>query len=102
MLPALLQRIVFDAHKICGIVANSWVGTFSLGKGGLCHALSPHQPRGSVVSLDATRLVINSVLIVALPGELLFDGPGPSPHGWIFDGDDVFESVRPGASPALQ
>src|SRR5437870_59253 len=60
------------------------------------------QPREAIVSLDTARLVIKSVLLVALPGELLLDGPGPSPHRRIFDRDDVFKRGRAGARPALE
>src|SRR5262249_50694553 len=47
------------------------------------------------------RLGINPVLLIALLRELLFDGPGPGPHGRILDRDHVFESLWPGARPAL-
>jgi hypothetical protein len=40
-------------------------------------------PWETIVSLDATRLVIESVLLVALPGELLRGGPRLRPHGRI-------------------
>src|SRR5262249_24299523 len=36
-----------------------------------------------------------------LPGELLADGPGPRPHGGVFDGDFVFERIRAGPRPTL-
>jgi hypothetical protein len=46
-----------------------------LREGELFRACSPHQPREAVVSFDASGLVIKSVLLIALPGELLLDGP---------------------------
>jgi hypothetical protein len=45
--------------------------------------------------VGATRLVINSVLLIALPVEFLLHGPGPSPHRRIFGSHRVFERVRP-------
>src|SRR5262245_50716896 len=58
-------------------------------------------PRHTIVSFDATRLVVDSVLAVALPAEFLLDGPRPCPHRGIVDRDDVFEGVRPNPGPAL-
>src|SRR5260370_35200141 len=59
------------------------------------------QPRETKVAFEAARLGIQSVLLVALPGELLLDGPRPRPHGRIFDRDLVGEGLWPGACPAL-
>src|SRR5215470_8545074 len=59
------------------------------------------QPRQAIIPFDAAGLVINSVLLVALPGELLLGGPGLGPHGRIFDRDLVRERLRPGARPPL-
>src|SRR5262249_49512275 len=53
------------------------------------------------VSLDTARLVIDPVLLLALLGEVLLDGPGLSPHGRIFDQDLVGKGLWPGARPAL-
>src|SRR5207245_9079770 len=78
------------------------IGTLSLRKGGLGHALSPHQPRGGIVSFDAARLIINSVLLLALLSELLLDRPRPRPHRRILDRDGVFERARPGPRPAFE
>src|ERR1700681_2767139 len=97
----LLQRIFFDAHKIRRAVLCRRVGAATLRKGELFHARSPHQPRQAIVSFDAARLVIKSVVLVALPGELLLDGPWPRPHRRIFDRHDVFKRGWPGARPAL-
>src|SRR5262245_33413751 len=55
----------------------------------------------AIVSFDAARLVIEPVVLVALPCEVLPDGPGPGPHGRIFDRHDVFKRVRAGPFPAL-
>src|SRR6266566_7826641 len=98
---ASLQRIFFDANKICGVVFCCRVRTSSLRKGEVFHARSQQQRREGIVSFDATRFVIRSVFLVALFGELLFDGPWPRPHGRIFDRDDVLERGRPGPRPTL-
>src|SRR5262249_28847253 len=58
-------------------------------------------PRETKVSFDAARLIVNPVRLVALPGELLLGGPGPGPHGRVFDSDLVCERGRPRARPAL-
>src|SRR6266851_5426807 len=97
----LLQRIIFDAHKVRGVVFCRRVRTSPLRKGELFHTRPPHQPREAVVSFDAAGLVIKSVLRVALFGELLLDGPWPRPHRRIFDGHDVFERGWPGPRPVL-
>jgi hypothetical protein len=44
LLAALLQWIVFNAHKVRSIVECGRVRTLALSKGGVGHALSPHQP----------------------------------------------------------
>src|SRR5260370_4801471 len=59
------------------------------------------QPRETKVAFEAARLGIQSVLLVALSGELLLDGPRPRPHGRIFDRDLVREGLWSGARPAL-
>ena|SRR6266849_2971619 len=58
-------------------------------------------PGETIVSLDAAWLGIEPVVLVVLLGELFLDGPGLSPHGRIFNGDDVFERGWPGPRPAL-
>src|SRR5258708_37457662 len=60
-----------------------------------------NDPRETIVSLDATRLGIKSVVLVALPGELFPDGPWPRPYGRIFDRDIIFERARRGTPPAF-
>src|SRR5215471_18390649 len=75
--------------------------TASLRKGELFSTRSPHQSRETIVSFDAARLVIKPVLLIALPGELLLDGPGLGPHRRIFDRHHVFERGWPSAPPAL-
>src|SRR6516162_9123611 len=59
------------------------------------------QPRETKVSLDAARLGVNSVLLIALPGELLLGGPWPCPNGRIFDSDLVSERVWTRQRPPL-
>src|SRR5215468_10568682 len=85
---ALPQRIVLKQKTALYVVDSSWIGTSSLRKSELFHAPSMQQSGQAKVSFDAARLVIKSVLLVALLGELFFDGPGLSPHGRIFDGHD--------------
>src|SRR6266853_6521842 len=97
----LLQRILFYADKICRVVFCCRVRASALCKGEVFHARSQQQRREGIVSFDATRLVIRFVFLVALFGELLFDGPWPRPHGGIFDRDDVLERGWPGPRPAL-
>src|SRR5260370_23992121 len=97
----LPQRIVSNGLHITHVVDGSRIGPSSLGKGALFHAPTPQQPRQAEVSFDAARLVINSVLLVALLRELLLGGPWPRPYGRIFDRDLVFEGLWPGARPAL-
>src|ERR1700692_716350 len=82
---ALPQRISLGGQNTAYVVHSSRVRASSLRKGALFHAPSMQQPWQAIVALDAARLVINSVVLVALPGELLLDGPRPSPHGRIFD-----------------
>src|SRR5256885_879555 len=48
-----------------------------------------HQPRETIVAFDAARLGIDSVLLVALLREFLFESPRPRPHSRIFDCDLV-------------
>src|SRR5207245_178482 len=98
---ALLQRILLNGQHTTYVVHGSRIVTSSLRKGALFHAPSMQQSRQAIVPFDAARLVINSVLIVALPGELLLGGPWPRPHGRIFDRDLVREGLWPGARPAL-
>src|ERR1700751_4258501 len=77
------------------------IGTSSHPKSKLFRAGSPQQSRKAVVSFDAAWLDIKPVLLVALLGELLADGPRPGPHGRIFKGSDIFKRGRAGPRPAL-
>src|SRR5262249_34666424 len=97
----LLQRIIFNAHKIRGVVFCRRVRTSTLREGEFLRARSAHQPREAIVSFEAARFVVKSVLLVALPGELLLDDPWLGPHRRIFDGYHVLERGWPGARPAL-
>src|SRR5215470_13098573 len=60
-----------------------------------------HDSRETIVSLNAARLVIQSVIGFALPGEPLPGGPRPRPHGRILSGHHIFERRRPGPCPTL-
>src|SRR6266702_7425736 len=95
-----LQRIWIAVRDFYAVPACR-IRTSSLRKGELFEASSMQQPREAIVSFDAARLIINSVRLVALPGELLLGGPWPCPHCRIFDGHGVFERGWPGARPAL-
>src|ERR1700732_2761700 len=97
----LLERILLNAHEISGVVFCRRVRASSLRKGELFQARRQHHRRVRVVPFDAAGLGINSVFLVALPGELLLDGPRPGPHGRILDGRDVFERGRAAPGPAL-
>src|SRR5215471_12404021 len=98
---ALPQRIVLKQKTALYVVDGSWIGPSSLRKGKLFHAPSMQQSRQAKVSFDATRLVIKSVLLIALLGELFFDGPGLGPHGRIFDRHLIFDRGWSGPRPAL-
>src|SRR5207244_8246358 len=92
----LPQRIVSNGLHITHVVDGSRIGASSLGKGALFHAPTVQQPRQAEVSFDAARLVVNSVLLVALLGELLLGGPWPRPPGLIFDRALVLQGLSLG------
>src|SRR5215470_18911521 len=96
----LLKRIGLKLNTLYA-VASSRIRTSSLRKGKLFDASSVHVPREAKVSFDAARLVIDSVRLIVLPGELLLGRPWPSPHGRILDGDLVCKRGGPGPRPAL-
>src|SRR5882762_5815027 len=101
MMVSLPQRIFIEHKTALYGVPGCRIGTFSLLEEGLFRAPSMQQSRKAIVSFDAARLVKNSVLLVALLGELLFDGPRPRPHGRIFYRHGIFERGRAGARPTL-
>src|SRR5258708_2254736 len=68
----LLERILFNADKIRGVVFCRRVGTSPLFEGEIFCARCQHHRREGVISFNAARFVINSVLLVTLLGELLF------------------------------
>src|SRR5215475_9753835 len=94
----LLKNKTADATDA---VPGCRIGTSSLRKCAIFHASSMEQPREAKVSFDTARLGIKPVLLVALHGEFLYDGPWPGPYRWIFDGDPVFERGRARSRPAL-
>src|SRR5438552_5291035 len=102
LLPSLasLQRIRITLGSLYA-VPGCGVRTPSLRKGELFQAPSMQQPRKAIVSFDAARLGINSVLLVVLPDEILLGGPWPRPHRRVFDRYSVFERGWPGARPAF-
>src|ERR1700730_6200446 len=73
-LTSLLQRIRVKVRNFYA-VPGCRIWTSSLRKSDLFHASSTQPPRETIVSFDAARLVINSVLLVVLLDELLFGGP---------------------------
>src|SRR2546428_1172757 len=97
----LIERILCKGHNTLHVVAGRRIRTSSFRKGALFYAPSTQQPREAIVSLDAARLVINSVVVVALLGELLLDRPRPRPHRRIFDRHRVLESGWARPRPAL-
>src|SRR5215813_8795022 len=97
----LPQWIVFDTHEIRGVVLCCRMRAATLL---ICDFFGPrsaHQARMAVISFDAARLGVEPVRFLALPGELLFDGPRTRPHSRIFDGRDIFERGRTRARPTL-
>src|SRR5215471_9433961 len=76
---ASTQWILLKHKTTVRIVSGCGIRTSSFRKGKLLHPPSVQQPWETKVSFDAARLVIKSVFLVALLGELLLDGPGPSP-----------------------
>jgi hypothetical protein len=87
----LPQRIVFDTHEIRRVVFCCRMRAAPLPISDFFGARSAHQARMAVISFDTTRLGVKPVRFLALPGELLFDGPRTRPHGRIFDGRVIFE-----------
>src|SRR5262252_8162615 len=65
----LLQRIRLLISR--RVVLGQRVGSFSLRKGAVFEARRLHHRGKAFVSFDAARLVINLVLLLALPGEFL-------------------------------
>src|SRR5439155_10713110 len=59
------------------------------------------QPWETIVSFDAARLGVNSVLLVVLPDEILLGGPWPCPHRRVFNGHGIFKRGRTGPGPTL-
>src|SRR5437667_9379260 len=100
---SLLQRVLQNLGlcKIRRVVRGRRIGTASLRKGGVFHAPSMQQPRQTIVALNAARLGIESVLLLALPGELLLDGPMTRPQGRVFDCNFVGEGPWAGTGPTL-
>src|SRR5262249_42856283 len=96
----LLQRIGFKLNTLYA-VPGSRIHTSPLREGELFDPSSMEQPWEAKVSLDTARLGIESVRLVALPGEFLLGGPGPGPYGRVFDGNFVRKRHRPGPRPAL-
>src|ERR1700730_11015514 len=74
---ALPQRLVIKYEAILHGVPGRRIRTSSLRKVALFHAPSMNNPRQTIVSLDATRLGVKSVVLVALPGDVLLGGPWP-------------------------
>src|SRR5580704_8179333 len=97
----LLERILLDAHEVGGIVLGGRAWAAALRKRQVLDPRRPQHGREGIVSFDAAWLVIDPVLLLALSGELLADGPGSRPHGRVLDGHHVFERVRAGPGPAL-
>src|SRR2546426_5804758 len=74
----LLQRILrglnCPVYKSPDVVPGCRIRTSSLRKGQLFHAPPVQEPWEAIVSFDTAGLIINSVLLLALLGELLLDG----------------------------
>src|SRR5262249_8917310 len=101
-LAVIEQRIFFGkAYKSCSAVLGCWIRTLPLRKGTGLYPRATQHPRQPKMCLDRARIIVNSVLLIALPDELLLHGPGLGPYRRVFDGHDVFERGRPGPRPAL-
>jgi hypothetical protein len=72
-LPQREQIIIRYETRLHGI-PGCRIRTSSLHKGAVFHAPSMNYPWETIVSLNAARLVIKSVILVVLPGELLLGG----------------------------
>src|SRR5205823_15052250 len=95
-----LQWVLVTVIDFYG-VPGCGIRTPPLRKEEFFQAPSMQQPREAIISFVAARLVIDSVLLVVLPGELLLDGPWPRPNRRIFDRDRVFKRAWPSARPTL-
>src|SRR5262249_42608158 len=98
---SLPQRILVKHKTTVRVVSRCRIRTSSFRKGELLHSPSMQQPREAKISFDAARLGIKSVVLVALPSELLADGPRLRPHRRVLDGHHVFKRGRGDARPAL-
>jgi hypothetical protein len=94
-LPQREQIVVKYKATLHGVLGQR-IRASSLREGALFHAPTMHDSGKTIVSLDAARLVIKSVIGVALPGELLLGCPRLRPHSRILNGHDVFERRWPG------
>src|SRR6516165_5827458 len=97
----LPHRIVPEEEPGLDVVDRSRIGAAALLEGGFLHASSVQQSREAKISLDAARLHIKFVLLVALLRELFLGGPRPRPYGRILDRGFVQERSGAGAGPAL-
>src|SRR5206468_7325293 len=68
--PALLERILFHADEVRGVVFGRRMRAAALRVGKLLDARAQHQRRMAIVPFDATRLGVDPVLLIALPREL--------------------------------
>src|SRR5690349_4445932 len=91
LLAVLLERILLNAHEVRGVVLGGRVGAMPLRERKVLHAGRLHHRREREISLQAARLVIDPVGLVALAGPFLLDGPGPRPHGRVLDHRHVFQ-----------
>src|SRR5262249_48289449 len=99
--PSLLERILFHTDKISSVVLGRRMRATALGIGELFHARSEHQRRMTIVAFDTAGLVVDAVLLLALPIVLELGSPGSRPHRRIVNRDHIFERVGPGACPTL-
>src|ERR1700686_3032681 len=73
----LLERVLLDAHEVRGIVLGGRARTAALRKRQVLDPRRPQHGREGIVAFDAAWLVVDPVLLLALSGELLADGPPP-------------------------
>src|SRR5258706_1091784 len=71
----LPQRIAIEQETVFDGIPGRRIGTFPLREQGLFGSPSMQQSGETVVSFDAARLAIDSILFDVLLGEFLFDRP---------------------------
>src|SRR5215469_8273058 len=82
-------------------IVGGAIRAFALGKQRLFHPPSVQDSWQPEISLDAARLGIDAVFLVALFGEFLFHCPRMRPHRRVFDRHLIRQAPRTRACPAF-